>query len=272
MTIELIVVNAMHQVKVVNLVKGESLSVALGDTIRLTHKADIKTFRKGSDLVIKNASGEEFVLKDFYLKPEGADEGQLFSWDDTEGQEKEILSTEYSEPINTVAAVADTANAQTSNEVVNTPAETAAAKEEDDDDDAAALLLANSSEPGMGMLAGIALVGAALLSTSSGRHGGDSSGGTVQPVRPAAPTSYDDNVGTIQNPASTATVTDDATPGVNIGAGLTDVPSLYVDGIKVPATYNPTTGTLTPETPLSEGLHALTYTLTPAGGAGRSEQ
>ncbi|MGN7738318.1 Ig-like domain-containing protein, partial [Ensifer sp. 22564] len=90
---------------------------------------------------------------------------------------------------------------------------------------------------------------------------------TTPPATPAAPASYADNVGSVQNPASTAAATDDTTPGINIGtvpAGTT--PSLYVDGTKVDATYDPVTGRLTPAAPLSEGPHQLGYTLTdPAG-------
>jgi len=375
MTIELIIVDAMHQVKVVNLVNGASLAVGHGDTIRVTKKVDIKTFRKGNDLIIKNAKGEEFILKDFYLKSAVADEDQLFSWDDAAGQEKEILSSEYSEPVNTAETKAVAATDQAKNEVVQDaaepPAEKPAAKEEDSDDKAAALLLANSSgEAPIGMLGGIAALGFILLQTGSGGHGGSGGGGnvgqvpstpttnsaidniglitgqisnggttddnipalvinppgagetpvlyldgnevpsnwdpatnsltpvtplaegphtlsyalrnssgtsqkspdisftvdTIAPATPAAPASYADNVGAVQNATSTAATTDDSTPGINIGTGLTDVPTLYVDGIEVPATYNPATGTLTPNTPLSEGPHALTYTLTdPAG-------
>ena len=89
---------------------------------------------------------------------------------------------------------------------------------------------------------------------------------TTAPAAPAAPANYNDNVGAVTSPTSTAGTTDDTMPGVNIGAGLTDVPTLYVDGVKVPATYDPVTGTLTPTTPLAEGAHALTYTLTDAAG------
>ncbi|WP_426391353.1 Ig-like domain-containing protein [Variovorax sp. R-27] len=90
---------------------------------------------------------------------------------------------------------------------------------------------------------------------------------TTAPATPAAATGYADNIGAVQNPASTASTTDDATPGINIGAvpaGLT--PSLYVDGTKVAATYDPVAGTLTPNTPLTEGAHQLGYTLTDAAG------
>ena len=48
------------------------------------------------------------------------------------------------------------------------------------------------------------------------------------------------------------------------GAGET--PTLYVDGEKVAASYDPVTGTLTPTTPLADGSHQLTYTLTDAAG------
>jgi hypothetical protein len=87
------------------------------------------------------------------------------------------------------------------------------------------------------------------------------------PATPAtAPASYADNVGSLQLAASTAAATDDTTPGVNVGIGLTDSPSLYVDGAKVAATYNATTGTLTPVVALADGAHALSYTLTDAAG------
>ncbi|MGN7735979.1 Ig-like domain-containing protein, partial [Ensifer sp. 22564] len=70
---------------------------------------------------------------------------------------------------------------------------------------------------------------------------------TTAPAAPAAPASYADNVGAVQNPASTAATTDDTTPGINVGtvpAGTK--PSLYVDGTKIDATYDPAKGTLTP--------------------------
>ena len=89
---------------------------------------------------------------------------------------------------------------------------------------------------------------------------------TIAPNTPAAPTAYTDNVGSIQNLSSTAPTTDDTTPGLRITSGLTDQPSLYVDGQKVAASYDSATGTLTPDLPLSAGPHALTYTLTDAAG------
>ncbi|WP_421246943.1 Ig-like domain-containing protein, partial [Aeromonas sanarellii] len=86
------------------------------------------------------------------------------------------------------------------------------------------------------------------------------------PSTPAAINTYADNVGAITDSASTSPVTDDSRPGFNVGTGLTDKPSLYVDGVEVPATYDPVTGTLTPNTPLADGTHAITWTLTDAAG------
>ena len=89
---------------------------------------------------------------------------------------------------------------------------------------------------------------------------------TMAPSTPTAPTSYDDNEGDIASATSTAAVTDDATPGINVGAGLTDTPALYVDGAKVAATYDAMTGTLTPDVALTDGTYEFTYTLTDAAG------
>ncbi|MDR6919081.1 hypothetical protein J2X66_005986, partial [Pseudomonas sp. 3296] len=89
---------------------------------------------------------------------------------------------------------------------------------------------------------------------------------TAAPGKPVAPSNYADNVGDVQDVASTAPTTDDTTPGLNVGAGLTDTPKLYVDGVEVPATYDPVSGTLTPDAPLADGSHELSYTLTDAAG------
>ncbi|MDO5692020.1 MAG: Ig-like domain-containing protein [Pseudomonadota bacterium] len=91
---------------------------------------------------------------------------------------------------------------------------------------------------------------------------------TQPPATPAAPGSYADNEGAVQSPASTAAATDDTTPGLNIGSLPTGTtPVLYVNGQKVEATYDATTGTLTPKVPLEDGkTYALTYTLTETAG------
>jgi len=89
---------------------------------------------------------------------------------------------------------------------------------------------------------------------------------TTAPAEPVTSTDYADDVGSVQDANSTAFITDDTTPGINIGAGLTEIPTLYVDGVEVDATYDPVLGTLTPVTPLTEGPHELTSTLTDAAG------
>ena len=80
---------------------------------------------------------------------------------------------------------------------------------------------------------------------------------TVDTAAPAAPAAL----------TSTAPSTNDNTRASISGVGLTDTPSLYVDGVKVPATYDPVTGTLTPTTPLGDGVHQFTTTLTDAAGS-----
>ena len=79
---------------------------------------------------------------------------------------------------------------------------------------------------------------------------------SIAPLAPAAPTDYADDAGDDQNTNSTAASTDDTTPGINIGAGLTETPTLYVDGVEVDAIYDPIAGTLTPVAALA----AVSYT------------
>ncbi|SPL71105.1 HYR domain protein [Acinetobacter stercoris] len=85
------------------------------------------------------------------------------------------------------------------------------------------------------------------------------------PAQPVAPMEYIDDIGSIQGTFGTDTVTDDTKPALKIG--ITDeTPTLYVDGVKVAATYDPVEGTLTPVTALTDGSHDLSYTLTDAAG------
>jgi hypothetical protein len=79
----------------------------------------------------------------------------------------------------------------------------------------------------------------------------------IDTTSPAAPTI----------PPAAASDTDDTTPGVGVPAppaGTTAV--LFVDGVPVPATYDPITGTLTPTDPLGEGSHDLAYGWSDAAG------
>nr|WP_174506177.1 Ig-like domain-containing protein [Acinetobacter sp. Marseille-Q1620] len=85
------------------------------------------------------------------------------------------------------------------------------------------------------------------------------------PAQPVAPMEYIDDIGSIQGTFGTDTVTDDTKPALKIG--ITDeTPTLYVDGVKVAATYDPVEGTLTPVAALTDGSHDLSYTLTDAAG------
>ncbi|MDQ9054805.1 Ig-like domain-containing protein, partial [Acinetobacter gerneri] len=82
-----------------------------------------------------------------------------------------------------------------------------------------------------------------------------------------APTGYVDNVAPEEGTFASGTSTNDTTPGLIIPAPAAgETPKLYVDGTEVPATYDSATGTLTPTTPLTEGQHDLTYSLTDAAG------
>ena len=90
---------------------------------------------------------------------------------------------------------------------------------------------------------------------------------TTAPNQPSAPTSYIDDIGNNQGQFNFSVPTDDTKPGIVIGVldnGIT--PNLYVDGKEVVATYDPTTGTLTPTVALVEGTHSITYTLTDVAG------
>jgi len=89
---------------------------------------------------------------------------------------------------------------------------------------------------------------------------------TVAPVMPAAPIGFADDVGTIQDVFSTEPSTDDSTPGINVGAITEETPTLYVDGVAVAATYDLSTGIITPDVPLIDGVYEFTYTLTDMAG------
>ncbi|WP_461343529.1 BapA prefix-like domain-containing protein [Brevundimonas sp. GN22] len=118
-------------------------------------------------------------------------------------------------------------------------------------------------------LLGVAAAGAGLAAAVSGDDSPKVSEPTPPiriPDKPAKPSSYVDNVGDVQSPSSTAATTDDTTPGINIGTGLTDKPKLYVNGVEIPSTYNAATGVLTPNAPLGEGRNTITITLTSPEG------
>jgi hypothetical protein len=174
MTIELVVTNSMQQTRTLLLQWGETLKVESGDSVKLTNKTDIKTLRKGNDLVIINKNGEEFVLKDFYIKSEQIEETQLFSWDDTLGQEYALYSSE-----NTASTTSAINDQNTSNSEVTALDEKTAAvavtTESDDSDRAIAwLFTGEGSEYGaIPVLGSIVGTGAALLSIWNGSSNSD---------------------------------------------------------------------------------------------------
>ena len=90
---------------------------------------------------------------------------------------------------------------------------------------------------------------------------------TIDTTPPTAPTATPDmTAATDTGPSNTDNNTDDSTPDFAVTVPVGTTPSLYVDGVKVPATYNPATGTLTPVNPIANGNHTVAYTLTdPAG-------
>lgn len=83
---------------------------------------------------------------------------------------------------------------------------------------------------------------------------------------PATPTKYTDDVGTIQSTNSTAITTDDTTPSIIVGARLSTIPKLYVDGLYKASTYNSSTGALSPRVALPEGTYEFAYTLSDSLG------
>ena len=112
---------------------------------------------------------------------------------------------------------------------------------------------------------------ASAVFISNGAQVGDAASMTFEvdktpPAKPATPTSYGDDVGSIQLDGSSALITDDAKPSINVAKNLVDTPKLYVDGKLVAATYDPIKGTLTPDVEVTEGKHAFTYSLTDAAG------
>lgn len=92
MAIRLIVKSIQQQPKVVKLQNSGQFTVAPGDSIKVAGKAELKVVKRGSDLVIKDASGNEYLLKDFYNEASPAEKGQKLSWEDEQGGQKELLS------------------------------------------------------------------------------------------------------------------------------------------------------------------------------------
>lgn len=69
------------------------------------------------------------------------------------------------------------------------------------------------------------------------------------------PTSDNDDITNVTTPRFTV-----ATPAAG------ETPNLYVDGVKVKEGFDQGTNTLTPPTPLNDGAHSITYTVSNVGG------
>ncbi|HGH3622028.1 TPA: BapA prefix-like domain-containing protein, partial [Acinetobacter baumannii] len=94
--------------------------------------------------------------------------------------------------------------------------------------------------------AAIPLVAGGIIAAASNSDNDDDSTpiDNTPPATPAVPSGYLDNVGADQGIKGSGSSTDDTTPGVVISApGAGETPALYVDGVKVPASYDPVTGT-----------------------------
>jgi hypothetical protein len=67
---------------------------------------------------------------------------------------------------------------------------------------------------------------------------------------------------TVKAHAAVDNVTADTQPGFEIPDPGALVPNLYIDGVRVSAQYNAKEAVLTPDVPLSEGKHLVSYSLT----------
>ncbi|MRR50592.1 MAG: Ig-like domain-containing protein [Rhodocyclaceae bacterium] len=218
---------------------------------------NVRVKRSGKDLLISFEDGAienpDVIIQDYYAD----DSGRVF------GQAEDGFYYEYvPETGNSAELIGNLTPELTSGQTLGgsqvTPYAAVSAAEE---------------RPGTALAA--FLGGTALIGTSVAWAVCDSSDNNVDtsaPAAPAVPKSYADIVGSVRSASSTAVTTDDTRPGINIGTGLTDTPTLYVNGLKVAATYDSATGKLTPVSPLVEGAHSITYTLSDGAGneSGRS--
>ena len=91
---------------------------------------------------------------------------------------------------------------------------------------------------------------------------------TVDATAPSTPAIAPDmTAATDTGVSSTDNITANNKPDFAIPApGAGNTPSLYIDGIKVPSTFNTSTNTLTPTNPIADGNHTITTTLTDVAG------
>ncbi len=213
-----------------------------------------KISRKGSNLFIEFADGQTFEITDWC----GMGESKLI---DLEGSEALVVNTGYvsANEIESGACIV----AGPGNESAGTLGEAGTGA-------ASAPPPSGGMSPGAigGIIGVVALLGAAG-GGGGGGGGGDGGGGGS---KPATPSSIPDlTTASDSGLSATDDNTNDNTPSITIPApGSGETPSLYLDGTKVDATFDPATNTLTPTIPLTDGPHTITYTLTNANG--ESEQ
>jgi hypothetical protein len=89
----------------------------------------------------------------------------------------------------------------------------------------------------------------------------------IDTIAPAAPDAVDLLPASDTGISNTDNITADNTPSFILPVlAVDETPNLYVDGVKVPAVYDPVTNTLTPVTPLDDGSHNITLTITDVAG------
>ncbi|WP_416547868.1 beta strand repeat-containing protein [Limnohabitans sp. DCL3] len=102
----------------------------------------------------------------------------------------------------------------------------------------------------------------ATVTDAAGNSTSDTSSGElrIDTSLPPAPAAPDMTAGTDLGASNSDNITSDSTPTFTVtpppsGSSLV----LYVDGVAVPATYDGINGTLTPNSPLGDGVHTITY-------------
>ena len=87
---------------------------------------------------------------------------------------------------------------------------------------------------------------------------------TIDSAAPSAPAAPDMTSATDSGASNTDNDTRDTTPDFTVSVPASHTATLYVDGVAVPATL--VAGVLTPNNPLPDGAHSVTYTVTDLAG------
>lgn len=88
----------------------------------------------------------------------------------------------------------------------------------------------------------------------------------IDSVAPSVHSALDMTAQTDTGVSQVDDLTRDSTPDFAIEDPAGNLPSLYVDGVKVAASYNALSKTLTPNMPITDGAHTVSYTLTDVAG------